>query len=582
MRKTRLLWIGALAACSGAPKPPAQRASQPPSPAAEPEPLPAEPHAEHPQAQPWTLDGLAEGAQLLGDLGQVERKVTTQSAEAQAFFDQGLALAYGFNHDEAARSFAHAAALDPGCALCFWGIAYTLGPNYNVPMLPERAQAAWQAIQAAQAAAASATPIEQGLIGALAKRFKGPAWLDPAAMAPLNLAYAEAMREVAKRYPEDHDVQVLFAEALMNLNPWKLWTPQGEPAEGTARIVSTLEFVLARDPRHAGANHFYIHAVEASKTPERALPSADRLASLIPGAGHIVHMPAHIYQRVGRYADASKANQRAAEVDQAYLARVTPPGYYAMYTAHNYGFLAYSASMEGKSAEALEASRKSAQNMPRDLVCGMPGMDFFLSEPLLVMVRFGRWEELLEEPEPEAKYPVLVGLWHHGRGMALAATGEAEQAKAEAQAIRNIAAGVPPELVADMNSAQAVLELAAKVVDARAAEALKDPSAIALWEAAVAMEDGLSYAEPADWFYPTRHYLGSALLDAGNAAAAEAVFRADLERNPHNGWALFGLSQALLAQAAQSPEKKKAFKEADKAFKRAWKNADIKLERAAF
>jgi tetratricopeptide (TPR) repeat protein len=390
------------------------------------------------------------------------------------------------------------------------------------------------------------------------------------------------MREVAKRYPEDHDVQVLFAEAMMNLNPWKLWTPAGEPAPGTPPIVSTLEFVLMRDPQHAGANHFYIHAVEASKTPERALAAADRLPGLMPGAGHMVHMPAHIYQRVGRYADASKANRRAAEVDEAYLKRVTPPGYYPMYTAHNYGFLAYSASMQGKSAEALDASRRSAQNMPRDLVCGMPGMDFFLSEPLLVMVRFGRWEELLKEPKPDAKYPVLVGLWHHGQGMALAATGKAEQAKAEAQAIRKLAASLPQELLAGLNSGKAVLELAAKVVDARSAEALKDPAAIGLWESAVVLEDSLAYSEPADWFYPTRHYLGAALLDAGSAEAAEAVYRADLEHNPNNGWALYGLSKALAAQSAQQPQKKKAQKETERSFKRAWKDADVQLSRSAF
>jgi hypothetical protein len=301
----------------------------------------------------------------------------------------------------------------------------------------------------------------------------------------------------------------------------------------------------------------------------------------MPGAGHMVHMPAHIYQRVGRYADASKANRRAAEVDEAYLKRVEPPGYYPMYTAHNYGFLAYSASMQGKSAEALEASRRSAQNMPRDIVCGMPGMDFFLSEPLLVMVRFGRWEELLKEPKPDAKYAVLVGLWHHAQGMALAATGKPEQAKAEVQAIQAIAAALPPDLLAGLSSGKDVLALAAKVVEARAAEALKDPGAIALWEAAVALEDGLAYSEPADWFYPTRHYLGAALLDAGNAAGAEAVFRADLERNPHNGWALFGLSQALVSQAGQSAEKKKEIKTVDNAFKKAWKDADIKLSRAA-
>ncbi|MFO7561185.1 MAG: hypothetical protein R6X02_00975 [Enhygromyxa sp.] len=533
-------------------------------------------HDEH-AGPSWSLERLAEGAILLPDLGEWRREVTTGSAEAQAFFDQGLALTYGFNHDEAARSYAKAGSLDPNCAMCWWGAAYTMGPNYNMPMLPERAEAAWDALQRARQAAAGATPVEQALIEALATRYAGPEYLEPEAMQVYNEAFAAAMREVAEQFPDDLDVQVLFAEALMNVNPWKLWTPEGQPTPGTEEIVAALESVLERAPEHPGANHYYIHAVEASRQPERAEAAADRLAGLVPGAGHIVHMPAHIYQRVGRYADASEANRRAAEVDEQYLARVDPPGYYPFYIAHNYGFLAYSASMEGRSAVALEASRKSAAMSPRDVVCTMPGMDFFLSEPLLVMVRFGRWDELLAEPQPDPKYPVLSALWHHAHGMALAATGKLDEARADLAAIEQIRQTIPEELLAGLNAGRAVLELAAKVLEARIAEAEKAPNTIALWEAAVKLEDQLAYNEPADWFYPTRHYLGAALLDAGKAKEAIAVYEADLVDNPRNGWALFGLWQAQLAanQNAKAGQTKALFDQA-------WARADFELTRTAF
>ncbi len=533
-------------------------------------------HADH--AMPsWSLDVLAAGAVTIPDLGEHQRAVTTKSADAQAFFDQGLALTYGFNHDEAARSFAKAGTLDPSCAMCWWGAAYTLGPNYNIPMLPDRAAAAWDALQRAQKAASGTTPVEQALIAALARRYAGPEYVDPEAMQPFNEAYADAMREVAHRFPGDHDVQVLFAEAMMNVNPWKLWTPEGEPAPGTKELVAALERVLAENPDHPGANHYYIHAIEASDHPEKAEASADRLASLIPGAGHIVHMPAHIYQRIGRYADASAANRSAIVADRRYLDLVEPPGYYPFYLGHNYGFLAYSASMQGRSGEAIEASRKSAAQIPRDIVCGMPGMDFFLSEPILVLVRFGRWQELLAEPKPDPKYEVLTALWHHGHGMASAATGKLDDARADHRAIENIRKTVPEALLAGLNSGRDVLALAAKVLEARIADAEGSPEAIALWESAVKLEDGLAYNEPADWFYPTRHYLGAALLDAGKHDQAIAVYEADLERNPHNGWALFGLWKAQQAAKRKSDAKKTAAK-----FERAWEDADIELTRTAF
>ncbi len=538
---------------------------------------PAEPSAEHHATTSWSLDELATGAVRLPDLGQHRRKVTTRSPEAQAFFDQGLALTYGFNHDEAARSFAKAGSLDPDCAMCWWGAAYTLGPNYNIPMLPERAEAAWDALQRAQKAAAKATPVERALVGAVAERYAGPHYLEPDEMQPYNEAFAAAMRDVAKRFPDDDDVQVLFAEALMNVNPWKLWTPEGDPAPGTEEIVVTLERVLRRNPEHPGANHYYIHAVEASKQPEKAEASADRLGALVPGAGHLVHMPAHIYQRVGRYADASEANRRAIEADRRYIETVTPPGYYPFYLAHNYGFLAYSGSMEGRSEEALWASRQSATTMPEHVVCAMPGMDFFVSEPLLVMVRFGRWDEILAEPPPDPKYPVLTALWHHAHGMALASKGQPERARDDLEAIREIAASVPEDLLAGLNAGRSVLDLAAKVLEARIAEAEGSPNTLVLWRAAVALEDGLDYNEPADWFYPTRHYLGAALLDADRPEEAIAVYREDLRRNPKNGWALFGLWKAQLATGASEDAKR-----TKAAFDRAWSRADIQLERTAY
>lgn len=577
----RVLVCSLLAAC-GSSKPQSSTTPAAPRPvAAAPAIAPAEPapatEHEHPPMVMWSLEKLAESAPRIKELGDVHRKVSTVLPEAQTFFDQGLALTYGFNHDEAARSFAKAASLDPKCAMCFWGAAYVLGPNYNIPMLPDRAEAAWKALTSArEVAMQNATPVELALIGALEKRYKGPDYLDPAAMQPFNEAYAAAMRAVAKQFPNDLDVQTLFAESLMNVNPWKLWTKDGKPNKGTDEIVSALEKVLRKDPKHAGANHYYIHAVEASKTPERALKSADRLGSLVPAAGHLVHMPAHIYQRTGKYEQAAESNRKAIAADLAYLEKVTPPGYYPFYLGHNYGFLAYADSMQGKSNEALSAARKSAESLPRDILCGMPGMDFFASEPLLVMVRFGMWDALLKEPAPDAKYPVLVALHHHAVGMALASTGKFAEARERISAIQSLRANLPEGLMAGLNEAKLVLELAAVVVEARIAEAEKRADAVDLWTKAVSLEDQLAYSEPADWFYPTRHFLGALLLDLGKPKDAEKVYRADLERNPNNGWALFGLTRALEAQSSG-----KAIVTHGQ-FLEVFKNADIQITRSAF
>jgi len=537
----------------------------------------AAPAAAAAPAVPGTIVALAKGAQLFDDLGTHSRPVGTASPEAQRYFDQGLALSYGFNHDEATRSFARAAELDPGCAACLWGVAWTLGPNYNVPMLPDRAQAAWDALQAAVERKDRARPVEQALIAALTTRYKGPQPVDPPSQQPMNEAFAAAMRDVARAHPDDDDVQVIFAESLMDVNPWHLWSLDGKAAPGTEEIVTTLEKVLARSSSHPGANHYYIHAVEASGRPDRAVPAAERLPGLIPAAGHIVHMPAHIFQRVGRYADASEANRRAVKADDAYLARTQPPGYYPMYLGHNWGFLAYSASMLGRSEESLHAARESTKAIPPGMLDMMPGMDFFASEPLLVMVRFGKWKEILAEPRPAEKYPTLTGLWLHARGMALASTGKTAEARATMRELRTLATTVPPDLLAGQNPASAMCRLGADAIEARIAERARSwKAAIAAWKRAVAQEDGFAYNEPADWFYPMRHYLGAALLDARMPKEAEAVYREDLKLNPGNGWALYGLATAL---AAQGKKDEAAVTRAK--FEEAWKQADIKLTRTA-
>jgi tetratricopeptide (TPR) repeat protein len=513
---------------------------------------------------------------LFDDLGTLHRPVTA-TADAQTYFDQGLRLTYGFNHDEAARSFARGAEIDPACAMCFWGVALVLGPNYNVPMLPDRARAAWEALTSAVTLAPRTTPVEQALIGALARRYKGPEPLEPPAMQAYSEAYSVAMRDVARRFPDDLDVQTLFAESMMDLHPWKLWTLDGQPEPGTDEIVTTLESVLSRDARHPGANHYYIHAIEASMHPDKGLAAADRLPSLMPGAGHLVHMPAHIYQRVGRYADASANNAKATEVDLAYMKKTQPPGYYPMYLGHNYGFLAFSTSMEGRSADSLAAARDAAKALPPQMVDMMPGMDFFVSEPLLAMVRFGRWDDILAEPRPDPKYPTLTVFWLHAHGMAQAMKGKTDAARADLAALKEAAAKAPPTLTAGQNKASDVYAVAAKILEARIATVEKKADALALWEDAVRLADKLAYSEPDDWFYSVRHLQGAALLAAGKAKEAEVVYLEDLKRHPNNGWALFGLWKSLAAQK-RAAEAKVA--QAD--FEKAWAASDLKLNASAF
>jgi tetratricopeptide (TPR) repeat protein len=529
-------------------------------------------------ALPASLDDWAKGALVMEGLGDFHRKIATKSPEAQQYFDQGMRLLWAFNHDESTRSFARAAQLDPDCAACYWGVALTVGPNYNMPvMAPLRAQVAFDALTRAQKAAPHASPADRALIVALAKRYPVAQPLSPSNSAPILAAYAQAMKAVAAQFRSDLDVQTLYAEAMMNLNAWKLWTAEGTAAGGTEAIVATLESVLKRDPRHPGANHYYVHTLEASLHPDKALGAAERLRGMMPAAGHLEHMPAHIMQRLGRYEEAAEANRKGAAADRSYFAKTQPPDYYAMYTGHNYQFLAYSAAMEGRKAETLEAVRNSRESIPDDMLLAMPGSDWPLAEEYAATVRFGLWDDMIAKPAPDPKLPALTGGYLYGKGMALASKGRIDEAKATLTQLQKLAARLPDDTPAGFNRAKDILAMAAAIVQARIASAghHTDESISRLREAA-SQEDRLAYNEPKDWFFPVRQLLGAELMAAGRAPEAEAVYLKDLEQNPANGWSLFGLQAALRAQ-----NKTAAADQAGRDFREAWKNADIMLTSSA-
>jgi tetratricopeptide (TPR) repeat protein len=540
----------------------------------------AQAHDSHsPPAPPETLTGWAEGAQLFDGLGTFHRNVTTRSKLAQRYFDQGMRFIWAFNHDEATRSFAKAAQIDPKCASCYWGVALTLGPNYNMPMMSSaRARVGLEALRKARANARRAKPVERALIEAAAKRYAGAAQIDPSNSKPLLSAYVDAMRTVATKYPNDLDVQTMYAEGLMNTNPWKLWNADGSENPGTHQILDRLRYVLKRDPKHPGANHYYIHAVEASQHPGQAVVSAEVLTGMMPAAGHLEHMPAHILQRVGRYEEAAEANRKGAAADLAYLKQTAPPDYYPMYLIHNFQFLGSSAGMEGRRAEAVEALRQARQYMPDAMLLAMPGFDWSAGFLYDAYVKFGMWDEMLAEPAPSEKLTGATIHYLQARGTALAAKGRVEEANIALEKAAALIAAIPAEATQGNNQAKPLYDIGQLKARARIASAQgrRDQSVLLLTQA-VRIEDKLAYNEPNDMIFPTRHALGAELLAAGKAAEAEAVFRQDLKDHLNNGWAFYGLSQALAAQskAAEAAE-------ARKQYEAAWGKADVKLAAAAF
>ena len=526
-------------------------------------------------AQQHEMQSPAKAVTLMPGLGNLHHPVTTGKPQAQEFFDQGLRLIYAFNHEEATRSFQHAADLDPNLAMAYWGVAESLGPNYNDPDSDNaRFQQACQSIQKAVALAPSATLGEQAYIQAMAKRFPADPKADRRRAGEI---YRDAMREVVKRFPDDLDAATLFAESSMDLSAWALWHSDGTPAPGTDEIIATLESVIRRDPTHMGAIHYYIHAVEASPNPERALAGAEKLASLAPAAGHLVHMPAHVYIRTGDFDAAVKANEQAAAADRAYIQSSGAQGMYPlMYYSHNLHFLAMAASMDGDYAAASKASAMLAAHVGPS-VKDMPPLESFMTVPIAVEIRFHKWDEILQLPQPDPAMKFTTFYGHFARGMALAAEGKAAEAEAEYRIVAETERQTSPDEIFDApvnNKLKDILKIAENVLAAKIAVARHDAaSATALLSEAVAIQDSLNYNEPQDWFFPVRESLGADLLQSGKAAEAEKIFRADLQRNPRNPRSLFGLCQALKAQNETYDARF-----VEKEFQTAWKGTDAKLK----
>jgi tetratricopeptide (TPR) repeat protein len=517
------------------------------------------------------------GATLLEGLDGFHYPVTA-NAEAQRWFNQGMVLTWGFNHDAAARSFLMGTAADENCAMCWWGAALVLGPHVNAPMAPEDAPKAWARVQNALRLVEAVTPRERAYIEALAARYAEAPGEDRSA---LDRAWADAMAGVVAEYPDDLDATTLYAEALMDLQPWNYYDAEGQPLGQTGTIVETLESVMARDPGHPGALHLYIHAVEASADPERGVAAADRLREVLPGAGHLVHMPAHIYTRVGRYNDAVIANQNAIEADDAYLALCRPaPGVYPLgYVPHNHHFLWWAASMQGASAVALAAAEETAKRSWLPDLMRVPdliGLQDFWVTPLKARVQFGRWDEVLATPPPPPDLAYPTAIWHFAQGMAKARSGVADAAAPHLEALAEAAADPAFEsmFIGPQHPLSTTLRIAERLLAGTVAAAQDDPAgAIAALEQGVALEDAAAYFEPPLWHAPLRQTLGAMLLESGQAAAAEEIYREDLQRNPENGWSLFGLERSLRAQNREAEAEALRGR-----FDAAWQHADVSLK----
>jgi tetratricopeptide (TPR) repeat protein len=515
-------------------------------------------------------------APRLQNLGSHTFKVTTRSVRAQQFINQGLNLTYGFNHAEAGRAFAEAARLDPSCAMAYWGQALVLGPNINAAMNPDDEPKAHALVQKAVSLKDRSTPRERDYITALAARYTGKAEDRQRA----DRAFAEAMRGLTKKYPRDLDAATIFAESLMDLRPWNYWTRDGRAQDGTEEALRTLEHAIAANPKHPGALHYWIHLWEA-KSPERAEREADRLLPLMPGAGHIIHMPAHIFLRRGRYDDVVTSNQRAALADEDYIAQCRAQGMYPLaYYPHNLHFIWIGATMLGQGKLAIDAARKTASALANATPEQLPFVQGFLVVPYYALVRFGRWDEILAEPAPQHDTLFTQGVWHYARGSAFAAKNRIDDARRELAALDKILASSELTKVPafTLNSAGDILRVSKEVLTGDIAARQKDfATAIASFDRAVRLEDALIYTEPPDWHAPVRHWLGAALLEANRAAEAETVYWEDLRKNPDNGWALFGLQQALVAQ-----KKSDDASAVGERFKKAWTRSDVTLTASRF
>jgi tetratricopeptide (TPR) repeat protein len=524
-----------------------------------------------PQAAP---DGAL--APRLQNLGDHTFPVSTKNAQAQLFINQGLNLAYAFNHAEARRAFREAGRLDPGLAMAYWGQALILGPNINAAMEPNDEPLAYEMVQKAMSLKAGASPRERAYIDALAARYSG----KTEDRRPRDEAYAAAMRDVRARFPDDLDAAMLYVESVMDLRPWSYWQRDGSPQPGTAEIVALTEEALARNPRHPGALHMYIHLLESTSMADKAERAADTLLTLMPAAGHMVHMPGHIYQRVGRYADAIGSNQLAIAADEDYIAQCRAQGLYPTgYYPHNLHFLWFAASFDGQSRLAIETARGLADKIDDETLRTVPMTAGFRMVPYYALTRFGRWDEMLKEPEPPPFNLVLRAAWHYARGLAFVATNQLPRAEAELGLLKLLLEDdVMKQPLFSPNSAGAALAPAPEVLAAEIAAARKQyDAAIARLDTAVRLEDSLVYTEPAEFHYPPRHALGAILLQAGRAAEAETVYWEDLRRNRENGWALFGLAQALRAQG-----KADEAAAVDARFKKAWTRADVTLTASRF
>ncbi|MEK6805356.1 MAG: hypothetical protein AABY95_01750 [Pseudomonadota bacterium] len=517
------------------------------------------------------------GATLLDGLGTYHRAINTSQAEAQRWFDQGLNLSYGFNHDAAERSFLKATELDPDCAMCWWGTALVLGPHVNATMDPANNSKAWTRMQKALSLAGAANERERAYIQALSARYSEK---PPQDRKPLDQAYAKSMQGLMKQFPDDLDAATLYSEALMDLQPWNYYDAQRNPMGGTSEFIAVLESVMKRNPDHSGALHLYIHAVEASGDPDRGVAAADRLRELIPGSGHLVHMPAHIYTRVGRYHDAVVANQKAIEADNAYLAICSPkPGPYPLaYVPHNHHFLWWASSMEGASKQALAAAAETAKRAWQPDLIRLPDFAFlqdFWITPLKAKVQLGLWDEILAIPKPAADLPYALAIWHFAQGMAATRQAHLDQAQKHLNELAKAAADPAMEklFVGPQHPLSGTLKVAERVLTGELSAARKDyKAAITALEQGAVLEDGLAYFEPPLWHQPVRQNLGAVLLMAGKSPEAEKIYREDLQQNRNNGWSLYGLAQSLRAQGKENEAVK-----AEARFRDAWQHSDFQI-----